>query len=61
MGSFGCMSFLVASTEIGTNEAPWATRVVALIYMFGRVCIHVLVKVGPWDVASLTYILIEAT
>jgi hypothetical protein len=55
------MSFLVASTEIGTNEAPWATRVVALIYMFGRVCIHVLVKVGPWDVASLTLIFIEAT
>jgi len=49
------MSFLVSSAEVGTNEAPWATGVIALIYMFRRVCIHVLVKVGPWVVASLTY------
>lgn len=55
------MPFLMSGTEVGPNEAPWTTRVVALIYMFGRVCIHVLVKVGPWDAAHLTVIFIEAT
>ena len=56
------MSFLVSSTEVGTHEAPLAAWVVALIYMFRRVCIHVLVKAGPWVVASfLDMIFIEAT